>query len=87
MKMAVIIREGIYQMLELQKDRYYYITMMNEAYEQPSMPQREGIEEDIIRGMYLLEEKKTSAAATCMCSCFGSGTILRDSTVNGKNPA
>lgn len=75
-EMAVIIREGIYQMLELQKDRYYYITMMNEAYEQPSMPQREGIEEDIIRGMYLLEEDKRSS--DLHVQLLGSGTILRE---------
>ncbi|WP_022965946.1 pyruvate dehydrogenase (acetyl-transferring), homodimeric type [Denitrificimonas caeni] len=75
-EMAVIIREGIYQMLELQKDRYYYITMMNEAYEQPSMPQREGIEEDIIRGMYLLEEDKRSS--DMHVQLLGSGTILRE---------
>ncbi len=75
-EMAVIIREGIYQMLELQKDRYYYITMMNEAYEQPAMPEREGIEDDIIRGMYLLEEDKRSS--DLHVQLLGSGTILRE---------
>ncbi len=73
-EMAVIIREGIYQMLELQKDRYYYITMMNEAYEQPAMPEREGIEQDIVRGMYLLEEDKRSS--DLHVQLLGSGTIL-----------
>ncbi len=75
-EMAVIIREGIYQMLELQKDRYYYITMMNEAYEQPAMPEREGIEENIIRGMYLLEEDKRNS--DLHVQLLGSGTILRE---------
>ena len=75
-EMAVIIREGIHQMLELQKDRYYYITMMNEAYEQPAMPEREGIEDDIIRGMYLLEEDKRSS--DLHVQLLGSGTILRE---------
>ena len=75
-EMAVIIREGVYQMLELQQDRYYYITMMNEAYEQPAMPQREGIEQDIIRGMYLLEEDKRSS--DLHVQLLGSGTILRE---------
>ena len=73
-EMAVIIREGIYQMLELQNDRYYYITMMNEAYEQPAMPAREGIEKDIVRGMYLLEEDKRSS--DLHVQLLGSGTIL-----------
>src|SRR5699024_11666184 len=71
---AVIMREGIYQMLEQQKDCFYYITMMNEAYEQPAMPEREGIEEDIIRGMYLLEEDKRSSELHVQL--LGSGTIL-----------
>ncbi len=75
-EMAVIIREGVHQMLELQKDRYYYITMMNEAYEQPAMPEREGVEEDIIRGMYLLEEDKRSS--DLHVQLLGSGTILRE---------
>ncbi len=73
-EMAVIIREGVHQMLELQNDRYYYITMMNEAYEQPAMPEREGIEDDIIRGMYLLEEDKRSS--DLHVQLLGSGTIL-----------
>ena len=73
-EMAVIIREGIYQMLELQNDRYYYITMMNESYAQPAMPEREGIEDDIIRGMYLLEEDKRSS--DLHVQLLGSGTIL-----------
>lgn len=73
-EMAVIIREGVHQMLELQNDRYYYITMMNEAYEQPAMPEREGIEEDIVRGMYLLEEDKRSS--DLHVQLLGSGTIL-----------
>ncbi len=73
-EMAVIIREGVHQMLELQNDRYYYITMMNEAYEQPAMPEREGIEDDIIRGMYLLEEDKRSSELHVQL--LGSGTIL-----------
>ena len=73
-EMAVIIREGVRQMLELQQDRYYYITMMNESYQQPAMPDREGIEEDIIRGMYLLEEDKRSS--DLHVQLLGSGTVL-----------
>ena len=73
-EMAVIIREGIHQMMELQQDRFYYITMMNEAYQQPAMPQREHIERDIIRGMYLLEEDKRTAKLHVQL--LGSGTIL-----------
>lgn len=73
-EMAVIIREGIHQMMELQNDRFYYITMMNEAYQQPAMPKQENIEQDIIRGMYLLEEDKRKDKLHVQL--LGSGTIL-----------
>ena len=75
-EMAVIIQEGIRQMLELQKDCFYYITMMNESYVQPAMPQQENIQRDIIRGMYLLEEDKRQS--DLHVQLLGSGTILRE---------
>ena len=59
-ELAVIIREGIRQMAEEQQDIFYYITVMNESYQQPAMP--EGVEDGIIKGMYLLEEDKKEAA-------------------------
>lgn len=73
-ELAVIIREGIRQMTEEQKDIFYYITVMNEAYAHPAMP--EGVEEGIIKGMYLLEEDKRDAAHHVQL--MGSGTILRE---------
>lgn len=73
-EMAVIIREGIRQMMEEQKDCFYYITMMNEAYRQPAMPQREHVERDIIRGMYLFDEDKRQSGKHVQL--LGSGTIL-----------
>ncbi|MFG5864624.1 pyruvate dehydrogenase (acetyl-transferring), homodimeric type, partial [Pseudomonas sp. CR1201] len=59
-ELAVIIREGIRQMIEEQQNIFYYITVMNEAYTQPALPA--GAEEGIIKGMYLLEEDKKEAA-------------------------
>ena len=73
-ELAVIIREGIRQMTEEQQDVFYYITVMNESYQQPSMP--EGVEQGIIKGMYLLEEDKKEAAHHVQL--LGSGTILRE---------
>ncbi|MGA4442668.1 transketolase-like TK C-terminal-containing protein, partial [Ectopseudomonas hydrolytica] len=73
-ELAVIIREGIRQMTEEQQDIFYYITVMNESYQQPAMP--EGIEQGIIKGMYLLEEDKKEAAHHVQL--LGSGTILRE---------
>ena len=73
-ELAVIIREGSRQMMEEQQDIFYYITVMNENYVQPAMPK--GVEEGIIKGMYLLEEDKKEAAHHVQL--LGSGTILRE---------
>ncbi|MND91660.1 Pyruvate dehydrogenase E1 component [compost metagenome] len=73
-ELAVIVREGIRQMTEEQQNIFYYITVMNEAYQQPALPA--GAEEGIIKGMYLLEEDKKEAAHHVQL--LGSGTILRE---------
>jgi pyruvate dehydrogenase E1 component len=73
-ELAVIIREGTRQMMEEQHNIFYYITVMNEAYQQPAMPA--GVEANIIKGMYLLEEDKKEAAHHVQL--LGSGTILRE---------
>src|SRR5690554_7912684 len=61
-------------MMEEQENIFYYITVMNEAYAQPAMP--EGVEEGIIRGMYLLEE--ATEKGKHHVQLMGSGTILRE---------
>ena len=73
-ELAVIIREGARRMLEEQDSIFYYVTVMNEAYAQPAMP--EGVEDGIIRGMYLLEEDKRAAAHHVQL--LGCGAILRE---------
>jgi pyruvate dehydrogenase E1 component len=73
-ELAVIMREGIHQMMELQQSVFYYITVMNENYQQPAMPQ--GVEEGIIKGMYLLEEEQGDFKHRVQL--LGSGTILNE---------
>ncbi len=59
-EMAVIIQQGLKEMLDEQLNRYYYITAMNENYVQPAMPA--GASEDgIIRGMYCLQRQRQGA--------------------------
>jgi pyruvate dehydrogenase E1 component len=74
-ELAVIIQEGLRRMLDEQEDAFYYITLMNENYQHPAMP--EGAREGILRGMYLLSEapKRTKKPVVQL---LGSGTILRD---------
>jgi pyruvate dehydrogenase E1 component len=74
-ELAVIVQDGMRRMLDAQEDVFYYITVMNENYVHPALPQ--GTEQDILRGMYLYREasgRKQEAAVQLL----GSGTILRE---------
>jgi pyruvate dehydrogenase E1 component len=73
-EVAVIIQDGLRRMVTNQEDVFYYITLMNENYEHPAMPQ--GIEEGILKGLYLLRESKTKHKSRVQL--LGSGTILRE---------
>ncbi|OGA62669.1 MAG: pyruvate dehydrogenase (acetyl-transferring), homodimeric type, partial [Betaproteobacteria bacterium RIFCSPLOWO2_12_FULL_65_14] len=73
-EVAVIVHAGLRRMVANQDDVFYYITLMNENYEHPAMPQ--GAEEGILKGMYLLRESK--AKHKLRVQLLGSGTILRE---------
>jgi pyruvate dehydrogenase E1 component len=74
-EIAVIVQDGLRRMYAEQEDVYYYITVMNENYTHPAMP--EGAATNIIKGMYLLKagEKKTKSLRAQL---LGSGVILRE---------
>ncbi len=73
-ELAVIIHDGLRRMVANQEDVYYYITLMNENYEHPALP--DGAEPGILKGMYLLRDAK--AKAKTRLQMLGSGTILRE---------
>ncbi|MBN2576399.1 MAG: pyruvate dehydrogenase (acetyl-transferring), homodimeric type [Deltaproteobacteria bacterium] len=73
-EMAVIIQDGMRRMYAEQEDVFYYITMMNESYGHPAMP--EGAEAGIIKGMYLLRESAEKNGPRVQL--VGSGAILRE---------
>jgi len=73
-EVAVIMQHGLKRMVEKQENVYYYITLLNENYPMPG--HKPGTEEQIIKGMYLLEE---GAKKTPRVNLLGSGTILRES--------
>ncbi|GGE33243.1 pyruvate dehydrogenase E1 component [Halopseudomonas oceani] len=75
-ELAVIIREGARRMMDEQENVYYYLTVMNEAYAQPAMPKGKGVEDGIMRGMYLLDS--TGKPGDLHVQLMGSGTILRE---------
>ncbi|MGE7964000.1 alpha-ketoglutarate dehydrogenase [Pseudomonas sp. NPDC089918] len=70
---AVILDHGMRQMLERQVDEFYYVTLMNENYAQPTLP--EGVESDIIKGMYRYATQQADSARGSV-RLLGSGTIL-----------
>jgi pyruvate dehydrogenase E1 component len=72
-ELAVIIHEGLRRMLVEQEDVFYYITLMNENYHHPAMP--EGAREGILRGLYRL---RTSELDCPRVQLLGSGTILNE---------
>ncbi|MCI3950977.1 MAG: aceE, partial [Burkholderiales bacterium] len=74
-ELAVIIQDGLRRMYQEQKDVYYYITVMNENYAHPPMP--EGVEKGILKGMYLLREGEAREGSVKV-QLLGSGTILRE---------
>ena len=73
-ELAVIIQNGLYRMFERQDNVFFYITVMNENYQHPDMP--EGVEEGIIKGMYLLKDDPKPSKNHVQL--LGSGTILRE---------
>jgi pyruvate dehydrogenase E1 component len=77
-EVAVIIHEGLRRMVGEQEDVFYYLTLMNENYAHPAMP--EGVEEGILRGMYLLRDggPTSSRSKKPRVQLMGSGTILRE---------
>ena len=74
-EVAVIIQDGLRRMLAEQEDVFYYITLMNENYTHPALP--EGAQEQILRGMYLLREGPKRSKKPRV-QLLGSGTILRE---------
>ena len=73
-ELAVIIRHGLKEMIEEQKDRYYYLTIYNENHQHPPMP--EGVEDGIVRGMY--RYKAEAKPAKTHVQLMGSGSIMRE---------
>jgi pyruvate dehydrogenase E1 component len=73
-EVAVIVQDGLRRMVTEQEDVFYYLTVMNENYEHPAMP--EGVEQDILKGMYLF--RKGAATNGPRVQLLGSGTIFRE---------
>jgi pyruvate dehydrogenase E1 component len=75
-EVGVILHHGLKRMVEKQDNVYYYITLLNENYPMPGLTA--GTEDQIIKGMYLLQDT-VAAAGQPQVNLLGSGTILRES--------
>ncbi|MFA7269773.1 MAG: pyruvate dehydrogenase (acetyl-transferring), homodimeric type [Sterolibacterium sp.] len=73
-EIAVIVQDGLRRMVAEQQDVFYYLTVMNENYAHPQMPA--GVEQDILKGMYLFSKGAASNAARVQL--LGSGAIFRE---------
>ena len=73
-ELAVIMQDGLRRMVQEQEDIYYYISVMNENYEHPAMP--EGAEKGILKGMYRF--RQGAAGSGPRVQLLGSGSILRE---------
>ena len=74
-EVAVIVHNGLQRMYVDNEDVFFYITLMNENYAHPAMPQRKGIEQEILKGMYLFRE---GGKGDKRVQLMGSGTILQE---------
>jgi pyruvate dehydrogenase E1 component len=79
-EVAVIIQDGLRRMFTEQEDVFYYVTVMNENYEHPGLPEdrRDEVIEGIKRGMYLLRSTGEAGGTGPRVQLLGSGTILRE---------
>ncbi|MCW3039298.1 MAG: aceE, partial [Solirubrobacterales bacterium] len=70
-EVAVIVQDGLRRMIQEREDVFFYLTVMNENYVQPPMP--EGAEADILKGLHQIAGNGSGAVRL-----LGSGTILRE---------
>ena len=82
-ELAVVIHDGLRRMVGNQEDVYFYITVMNENYLHPGLPDAadKNAAEGILKGMYLLRE---GAKKKHRVQLLGSGTILREVIAAGE---
>ncbi len=75
-EIAVIVQEGIERMMVRGDSSIYYLTVENETYVMPPMP--EGVEEGILRGMYRYLEAGSTDSKRPVVSLLGSGAITNE---------
>ncbi len=85
-ELAVIIHNGLKRMCQNQENLFFYITLMNENYVQPALPEGEEVVAGIVRGIYCLErdfdgDREDSPKCVHLLGC---GAILREARQAAK---
>jgi pyruvate dehydrogenase E1 component len=75
-EVAVIVHNGLHRMYGDNEDVYFYLTLLNENYEHPAMP--EGAEDGIIKGAYVFRRAPEGTPKEKKITLLGSGAILRE---------
>jgi pyruvate dehydrogenase E1 component len=75
-EVAVIVHDGLKRMYQDQESCFYYLTVYNENYFQPEMPK--GVEDGIVRGLYLYKASDLKAEKGKKVQLLGSGVLLKD---------
>ena len=76
-ELAVIVLDGIRTMYQEQQDHFYYLTVGNESYVQPPMPEGDHIREGILKGMYKFRASSRQDLPQ-RAQLFGSGSIMNE---------
>ena len=82
-EVATIVEEGINRMFVKGEDLFYYLTIYNESYDMPAMPQ--GVRDGILKGLYPFKTVKPDGAKHTV-QLLGSGVILREVLAGPGDP-
>jgi len=74
-ELAVIIQDGLHRMYTKNESIFYYITVMNEPYPMPAMP--EGVRDGILKGLYRFKKSERGEDGP-RAHLLGSGAILNE---------
>ena len=91
-ELAVIVRDGLYQMYELQEDYFYYLTLYNENMVMPNLEdvasrtgqEQSGICEGILEGIYLFDRREANNEVSCV-NLLASGPILQQAILAAES--
>lgn len=77
-ELAVIVQDGLRRMYQDEENVFYYITVMNENYSHPAMPEDDTVIDGILKGLYQFKKSDKDDGQTPAVQLMGSGAILNE---------